>query len=106
MQQCEDHDDIGVLLGRGHHIQILMLDISECRLIRLNEGRDLAFILAIHDQTDEFVDHIVLDVAAIIPANQHFALHIQDVDRRENHDGGFRWTSKRAKMSNPVSEVT
>ncbi len=85
MQQTEDHDDVGVPVGRGHDVEVVVFDVREGGLVRVQKGRLGALLLLVHDEPDELVDHVGLDVAAIIPVDQHFALHVQYVNGRQNH---------------------
>ena len=89
MQENEDHGDVGVLLGRGHNVEVVVLDEGVGALVGAEQRRQRPILLLIGDQADELVDEVALDVAAVVPGDQDLALHVQEVDGGESHGDRF-----------------
>ena len=99
MEKDKDHGDVGVLLGRGHDVEVVPPDESKGALLGLEQGCQRSVLLLVHHQADELVDGVVLDVAPVVPVDQHLALHVKDVNAGQNHL--FSRFSARWQFSSP-----
>lgn len=85
MQEHENQHDIGVFLGRGDDVQIVTLDVRECALLSLEQGRQRAFFFFLHQQRHELLDDVGCYVSPVVPGYQHLAFNVQYVNRRSRH---------------------
>lgn len=81
MEEHENQHDVGIFLGRGHHVQVVALNVRERTFLGLQQRRQRTFLFFFHQQWHEFLDDVGRDVTPVVSGYQHFAFNVQYVNR-------------------------
>jgi len=84
MQEGEYQGDISILLGRGHQVQVVVLDVDESYFPVHDDRWHLTFVFNLHHHWHEFVDNRHVDVATIVATYQHlqsYTCHLNSLHR-------------------------
>ena len=74
VQEREDHSHTCILLGGGHKIKVVVLNVNISNISMLKNGRHIPFLFFLHQQRHELVDGRHVDVPTIVATYQHLKI--------------------------------